>query len=74
MRQNIRVNAVAPGLIETPLLGSSEADFAALRPMQPGGELGRVEDVVAAVRFLAEQPFITGVVLPVGGGFSLGRW
>jgi len=71
--ERIRVNAVAPGLIKTPLLGG-EAEFAALAPMQPIGHVGEVSDVVEAVLYLATAPFVTGVVLPVDGGATTGHW
>lgn len=72
--EGIRVNAVAPGLIKTPLLGSSEDNYQRLAALQPMGHVGAVEDVTRAVQSLVEQEFTTGVVLPVDGGASLGHW
>ncbi|HKU38730.1 MAG TPA: SDR family oxidoreductase [Polyangiales bacterium] len=69
--EDIRVNAVAPGLIETPLLGENPGR---LDPMQPMGHIGAPDDVVAAVKYLAAAPFVTGVILPIDGGSSLGHW
>jgi NAD(P)-dependent dehydrogenase (short-subunit alcohol dehydrogenase family) len=70
----IRVNAVAPGLINTPLLGSSDDGHARLAPLQPMGHVGEVSDVVLAVRYLVDQPFSTGLLLTVDGGSSVGHW
>jgi NAD(P)-dependent dehydrogenase (short-subunit alcohol dehydrogenase family) len=72
--EKIRVNAVAPGLIRTPLLGTTEQQFQALAHLQPMGHIGEVSDIVGAVKYLAQAPFVTGVVLPVDGGMSLGHW
>jgi NAD(P)-dependent dehydrogenase (short-subunit alcohol dehydrogenase family) len=71
--ERIRVNAVAPGLVKTPLTGDA-ASHAALAPLQPVGHLGEVPDIVEAVLYLATAPFVTGVVLPVDGGSASGRW
>lgn len=70
-KENIRVNAVAPGLIKTPLLGDDPSPLAGLQPV---GHLGDPRDIVAAVQYLAREPFVTGVVLPIDGGASLGHW
>ena len=72
--RNVRVNAVAPGYIETALtevLPDGVRD--ALLGNTPLGRLGRPEDVAGAVRFLcsAEASFITGEVLLVDGGLGM---
>src|SRR5262249_28766088 len=69
--EKIRVNAVAPGLIRTPLLGENPD---ALAGAQPVGHIGETRDVVEAITYLAGAPFVTGVVLPVDGGMAAGRW
>jgi len=73
--RGILVNAIAPGLIDTPLLRALTPDrLAAQLALQPTGKAGRPEDIATAVSFLAsaETGFITGQVLFVDGGKSLG--
>jgi NAD(P)-dependent dehydrogenase (short-subunit alcohol dehydrogenase family) len=68
---DIRVNAVAPGFILTPLMeGGNVAPLAAASTMQRVGEAG---EIATAVRFLAESSFITGHVMNVDGGFVTSR-
>jgi NAD(P)-dependent dehydrogenase (short-subunit alcohol dehydrogenase family) len=70
-KQGVRVNAVAPGIIDTPMHSPQAHDFlAALHPM---GRVGAVEDVANAVLFLESAPFITGEVLHVDGGWHAGQ-
>ncbi len=74
-RFQINVNAVAPGLIETPMTRSmSEEARARLLRMQPTGKMGSVDDIAAAVTFLSsgDAQFINGQVLHVDGGKSCG--
>ncbi len=75
IRRGILVNAVAPGLIDTPLLQQMTPErIAAQLALQPTGRAGRPEDVANAVSFLVSPrtDFITGQVLFVDGGKSLG--
>ncbi len=65
---NIRVNAVAPGIIKTPIHGRTDDQYDELNGMQPLGHVGEVSDIVDAVLYLADADFVTGVVLPVDGG------
>jgi NAD(P)-dependent dehydrogenase (short-subunit alcohol dehydrogenase family) len=70
----IRVNAVAPGLIDTPLWDSFGAQLEAIRARGarlPVGRIGRPEEVAAAVIFLMNNGFVTGTVLPIDGGGGL---
>lgn len=74
-RYRIQVNAVAPGLIDTPMVQSMSAHAREkLIAMQPTGRMGKVEDIAAAAAFLAgpDADFISGQVLHVDGGKSCG--
>lgn len=74
-RFQINVNAVAPGAIDSPMTrGLSDEARDRLVRMQPTGRMGKVEDIAAAVAFLAsdDAEFITGQVLHVDGGKSCG--
>ena len=71
-RRGITVNAVAPGVIQTPMLGVIRPEVLAEYEKQiPVGRVGRPEDVAHAVLFLAceESGYITGQTLPVTGGW-----
>jgi NAD(P)-dependent dehydrogenase (short-subunit alcohol dehydrogenase family) len=70
----IRVNAVAPGLIDTPLwdsFGAQREAILARGSALPVGRIGRPEEVAAAVVFLMSNGFVTGTVLPIDGGGGL---
>jgi NAD(P)-dependent dehydrogenase (short-subunit alcohol dehydrogenase family) len=70
----IRVNAVGPGFIETPLLQAPESAelVAGIAAKHPVGRLGQPEEVAAIVTFLAsdEASFVTGSYYPVDGGYT----
>lgn len=73
--RGILVNAIAPGLIDTPMLRALTPErLAAQLALQPTGKAGTPEDIANAVSFLASpgMSFITGQVLFVDGGKSLG--
>ena len=70
-KRGIRVNAVSPGIIKTPMHG--EESHAALGRLHPVGHMGDVQDIVAAVLYLDSAPFVTGEILHVDGGQSAGH-
>jgi len=74
-RDGIRVNAIAPGLIATPMSRRARSDpaiVARLSELHPlTGDFGRPEDVAGAAVYLATAPFVTGAVLTVDGGWSV---
>ena len=73
--RGILVNAIAPGVIDTPILAAwSDEARAKLASAQPVGHLGRPENIAATVSFLASPrtQFITGQTILVDGGRSLG--
>ena len=69
----ITVNCVSPGVIDTQMNEHlSDEDMKELCEETPAGRIGRAEEVANAVVYLAEDTgFITGVVLPVNGGFIM---
>lgn len=71
-KQGIRVNAVAPGVADTPLLKDAPKNF--LRTLSPLGEIPAARDIAEAVFYLTEASQVTGEVLHVDGGMHLGRW
>ena len=71
-KQGIRVNVVAPGVVDTPLLKDAPKDF--LRKLSPLGQVAASKDIAEAVFYLTEASQITGEVLHVDGGSHLGQW
>ena len=71
-KYGIRFNAVAPGVVDTPMHKDDSREI--LRSYQPMGKIVGVSDVVEAVLFLAQAGQITGEVLHVDGGEHAGRW
>lgn len=71
-KDGIRFNAVAPGVVETPLHEGDPEDV--LKTFQPMGKIVGVGDVVDAVLYLAKAGQVTGEVLHVDGGAHAGRW
>jgi NAD(P)-dependent dehydrogenase (short-subunit alcohol dehydrogenase family) len=70
-RKGIRVNAVAPGVIKTPMHAPETHEF--LANLHPVGRMGEVKDIVDAVLFLESAAFVTGEILHVDGGQSAGH-
>ncbi len=70
---NIRINAVAPGIVPTALYGNlSDEQLESLHGMQPLGRYGTPKDIADAVLYLANANWVTGVILPVDGGVDAG--
>jgi NAD(P)-dependent dehydrogenase (short-subunit alcohol dehydrogenase family) len=70
-KKGIRVNAVAPGVIKTPMHGPETHEF--LAKLHPVGRMGEARDIVDAVLFLEGAAFVTGEILHVDGGQSAGH-
>ena len=69
--RNIRVNAVSPGVIKTPMHAAETHEF--LSKLHPVGRMGEARDIVDAVLYLENAPFVTGEILHVDGGQSAGH-
>jgi NAD(P)-dependent dehydrogenase (short-subunit alcohol dehydrogenase family) len=67
----ITVNAVAPGLVDTPMNPSNTHEY--LGKLAPLNRIAKVEEIADAVLYLVKADFVTGTVLPVDGGFSAGK-
>lgn len=72
VKQGIRVNAVAPGSVDTPMNKEKPKDF--LETLQPMGQISDVKDIVDAIVYLTEASQVTGEVLHVDGGAHVGKW
>jgi NAD(P)-dependent dehydrogenase (short-subunit alcohol dehydrogenase family) len=68
--RGIRVNAVAPGVIDTPMHPPERHEM--LAKLHPVGRIGTVTDIAAAIMYLEEATFVTGEVLHVDGGRNVG--
>ena len=69
---HIRVNAVAPGVIQTDMCANIAHEvLESLREDTPIERLGTPDDIAQAVAYLADAPFVTGQVLGVSGGFVI---
>jgi len=70
-KKGIRVNAVAPGVIKSPMHAPETHE--ALGALHPLGHMGEMSDIVNAILFLESAAFVTGEILHVDGGQSAGR-
>ena len=70
--RNVRVNAVSPGAIATPMHAPEAYGF--LASLQPMGRMGKTQEVVDAVMYLERAAFVTGEIMHVDGGASAGHW
>jgi NAD(P)-dependent dehydrogenase (short-subunit alcohol dehydrogenase family) len=71
-KDGIRVNAVAPGVVDTPLHKNDPKEV--LLSLNPMGVLSSVKDIVDAVLYLTDAATVTGDILSVAGGAHFGRW
>jgi len=71
-KEGIRVNTVAPGIVDTPLHKNDPKEF--LQTLSPLGQIAASQDIAEAVFYLTQASQVTGEVLHVDGGAHLGRW
>jgi NAD(P)-dependent dehydrogenase (short-subunit alcohol dehydrogenase family) len=71
-KNGIRVNAVAPGVVDTPLHRQTPRDV--MQSLSPMGRVSTVKDIVDAVMYLADAPTVTGDTIYVAGGAQFGHW
>jgi len=71
-KEGIRFNAVAPGVVDTPMHASEPKEM--LQRLSPMGEVSDVDDIVQAVIYLTEARHVTGEVLHVDAGLHNGKW
>jgi NAD(P)-dependent dehydrogenase (short-subunit alcohol dehydrogenase family) len=71
-KEKIRFNAVAPGVVDTPMHKDNPKEF--LKTLSPMGTISDVKDIVEAVVYLTEARQVTGEVLHVDGGAHSGKW
>ena len=71
-RSNIRFNAVAPGVVDTPLHSKTPKTF--MKTLSPMGTISEPKDIADAVVYLTEARYVTGEVLHVDGGAHAGQW
>ncbi|MBO9651359.1 MAG: SDR family oxidoreductase [Variovorax sp.] len=70
--RGIRVNAVSPGIIKTPM--HPPETHATLASLHPLGRMGTMQEIVDAVLFLEKAAFVTGEILHIDGGQAAGHW
>ncbi len=70
--RGIRVNAVSPGIIQTPVHPAESYDSLGDR-LPPLGRVGQISDIVDGVLFLESSPYITGEILHIDGGQIAGH-
>jgi NAD(P)-dependent dehydrogenase (short-subunit alcohol dehydrogenase family) len=71
-KESIRFNAVAPGVVNTPLHAKDSSEY--LKSLSPMGEISDIADIVDAIVYLAEAHHVTGEVLHVDAGEHNGKW
>jgi NAD(P)-dependent dehydrogenase (short-subunit alcohol dehydrogenase family) len=71
-KEGIRFNAVAPGIVDTPMHANDSREF--LQGLSPMGQISDVADIVDAIVYLTEARHVTGEVLHVDAGAHNGKW
>ncbi len=71
-QDKIRMNIVAPGVVDTPLHENDSKDY--LKTLSPMGSISKSQEIVDAIIYLTEAPHVTGEVLHVDGGSHIGKW
>jgi NAD(P)-dependent dehydrogenase (short-subunit alcohol dehydrogenase family) len=71
-KEGIRVNTIAPGVINTPMHKPETHEF--LKGLSPVGRIGEVKEIVDAALFLTDATFTSGEILHVDGGAQAGKW
>lgn len=71
-KQGIRVNAIAPGVVDTPLLAGIPKEF--LQSLSPLAQIATSRDIATAALYLSEADQVTGELLRVNGGAHIGKW
>src|SRR5712672_1240097 len=71
-KDGIRVNAVAPGVVDTPLHKETPRDI--MHSLSPMGRISKVKDITDAVMYLTDADTVTGDILYVDGGAHFGHW
>ena len=71
-KQNIRFNAVAPGIVDTPMHANHSKEF--LKTLSPMGRISSPQDIADGVIYLAEAKNVTGEVLRIDAGSHVGKW
>lgn len=71
-KDGIRVNTIAPGVINTPMHKPETHEF--LKGLHPVGRIGEIKEIVDAALFLTDATFTSGEVLHVDGGAHAGKW
>jgi NAD(P)-dependent dehydrogenase (short-subunit alcohol dehydrogenase family) len=71
-KEGIRFNAVAPGIVDTPMHAKDRKDV--LKKLSPMGTIADVDDIVQAIVYLTEARHVTGEILHVDSGAHVGEW
>ena len=70
--EGIRVNAIAPGVVNTPMHAPETHEF--LKGLHPIHRLAEISEIVDALLYLTAAPFVTGQTLYIDGGAHAGKW